>query len=259
MVISHAKRFGMFLPWKTASQTLALRLRPYDESPYSKFFEFNPHLNRVIHQHLTCADFAALPESRLGYFTGSFVRNPYDRAYSGFGELQRAVRWQPNLKFPSDWVRELVMTQLAETDMQLRRADYQFDAWIALLDEAQIYEAGRNTGFPLHPAHYWTHVAGRQCVDVVGRVERFEPDFASFCAHVGIEAGAENSNVVDLEAGSRTNPFGYRYVDRMNAASLTKINRLFAKDFELFGYRTVTGPATRSTAYRPAAGPIKAL
>ena len=49
MIISHQKRFVMFLPWKTASQTIALRLQPYNESPYGRFFYFNSHLNRVVH------------------------------------------------------------------------------------------------------------------------------------------------------------------------------------------------------------------
>jgi hypothetical protein len=73
MILSHAKRFVMFLPWKTASQTTASRIAAYNESPYSRFFHFNPHLCRVVHQHLICADFAALPESKNGYFLASFT------------------------------------------------------------------------------------------------------------------------------------------------------------------------------------------
>jgi hypothetical protein len=85
MIVSHTKKFIMFLPWKTASQTLSHRLHNLDESPYSKFFAFNIFLNRVVHQHLTCSDYCSLPESKLGYFLASFVRNPYDRIYSAFG------------------------------------------------------------------------------------------------------------------------------------------------------------------------------
>jgi hypothetical protein len=53
MIISNSKHFGMFLPWKTASQIMVERLVPYNESPYSRFFYFNEHLNRVVHQHIT--------------------------------------------------------------------------------------------------------------------------------------------------------------------------------------------------------------
>ena len=44
MVISHEKRFVMFLPWKTANQSTARRLNSYNESSYSRFFYFNQFL-----------------------------------------------------------------------------------------------------------------------------------------------------------------------------------------------------------------------
>jgi hypothetical protein len=237
MIISRIKRFVMFLPWKTASQTIALRLMPYGESPYDRFFYFNRHLNRVVHQHITCADFACLPESRERFFLGSFIRNPYDRAYSGFRQLQKDIESQPEATFPEKWIRELVMEQLEQNRIQLHQAEYQFDRWIALVREDQVYEAGRNTNFPLHPSHYWTHVAGHQFVDFIGRVERFETDFSDFASRCGIEkASSENFNVVELEGSAGDDPHGYRYAQRMSSASIDKINNLFSSDFELFGY-----------------------
>ncbi len=237
MIISHRKRFVMFKPWKTASSSMSARLDPFDESSHPKFFHFNPHLNRVVHQHMMCADFACLPESRLGYFAASFVRNPYDRVYSGFRQLQTDIRDQPHAAYPEPWIREHVMKQLAENFAQLCRAAFRFDEWLDLVGDDQIYEAGRNTNFPLHPAHYWTHVAGQQSVDFIGRVENFEADFQRFLDRVGIEPlPPVNANVVELEGGAPGNPHGYRYVERMHPRSIAKINRLFAKDFEIFGY-----------------------
>ena len=129
------------------------------------------------------------------------------------------------------------MKQLAENFAQLCRASFRFDEWFDLVGEDQIYEVGRNTSFPLHPAHYWTHTAGRLVVDFVGRVETFEADFQAFLDRVGIgPLPPTNCNVVDLEGGAAGNPHGYRYVDRMHARSIDKVNRLFARDFELFGY-----------------------
>ena len=158
MIVSHEKRFVMLLPWKTGSQTLIARLRSYNESAYHWFFHFEPHLNRVVHQHLTRSDFEALPESRLGYFLASFIRNPYDRAYSGFLELQRALRVEhAGLPIEEKWVRQLVMHQLDENRRQLEAAEGDFDRWLASVEDYQVFEAGRNTYFPLHPAHYWTH------------------------------------------------------------------------------------------------------
>ena len=242
MIISHRKRFVMYLPWKTASQTASVRLMPYNDSPYDPFFHFNPYLNRVVHQHLTCAEFACLPESKLGYFAASFARNPYDRAYSGFRQLQKDIRDQPRASYPEPWVRDHVMEQLAENSSRLCRAQFDFDRWLDLLGDDQVYELGRNTNLPIHPSHYWTHIAGRRAVDFVGRVEDFEADFREFLARVDIDpAGTdpENANVVELEGGSAGNPHGYRYVDRMDARSIAKINRLFERDFDLFGYERI--------------------
>jgi hypothetical protein len=129
------------------------------------------------------------------------------------------------------------MRQLENNLAQLRAANFQFDEWLHLVGEEQIYEAGFNTNFPLHPAHYWTHIAGNTFVNFIGRVENFEADFARFAERVGIDPAINvNLNVDDLTGSSDRNPFSYRYIDRMNVASIDKINRLFAEDFELFGY-----------------------
>ncbi len=230
----------MFLPWKTASQTIAVRLSAYNDSPYSPFFYFNTYLNRIVHQHVTCAEFACFPESRLRYFSASFVRNPYDRVYSGFRQLQRDIQDQPHANYPEPWIRDHVMKQLAENFAQLCQAQFEFDRWLELVREEQIYEVGRNTNFPLHPSHYWTHVAGQQAVQFIGRVESFETSFGEFLSLVGINSVEPvNANVVELDDKTARNPFGYRYVDRMNPRSLDKINRLFELDFELFNYERV--------------------
>jgi hypothetical protein len=238
MIISHKHKFVIFSPWKTASSTLGLRFRCYDESPYSPFFHFNPHLNRVVHQHLTLADFRLLPESRLGYATASFVRNPYDRAYSGFIQLQRDIAEQPRAAYPSEWIKELVTAQLAENTRRLIAAGYDFNQWILTLPEYEIHEAGRNTNMPLHPASYWTHAEGQQSVDFVGKVENFEDEVERLCTIIGIPIPAkESANVTDaLPDPSLLN---YRYVSRMSRVSIDRINRLFADDFATFGYEQV--------------------
>jgi hypothetical protein len=240
MIISHSKKFIMFLPWKTASQTMAERLSGFNESTYNRFFNFNPYLNRVIHQHLTCADFLGLPEAQHGYFLASFVRNPYDRVYSGFIQLKRDIAHQPNLKFHKPWVRDLVMSQLNENHEMLKKANHDFDDWVDLLEEHQVYEQGRNTNLPLHPAHYWTHIAGSQFVDFIGKVETFESDIGTFGDLVGIvDLPKTNSNVTELDAQSTDGPKGYRYADRMRPSSIRKINALFERDFELFDYQKI--------------------
>jgi len=83
-------------------------------------------------------------------------------------------------------------------------------------------------------------VADVRVADFIGRVETFEMDFSRFLSEVGIQIEElVNENVVDLKGDSDANPFGYRYVSRMNSRSKAKINELFAKDFEIFGYERI--------------------
>jgi hypothetical protein len=235
MILSHKHKFVILAPWKSASSTLWLRLSAYDESPYSGYFDFNPHLNRVVHQHLTLADFRMLPESLLGYTTAAFVRNPYDRVYSGFIQLQRDVIEQPKEVFPSEWIKQLVTDQLADIARRLITAGYDFNRWIMTLPEYEIHEAGRNTSMPLHPASYWTHTDGQQSIDFVGKVENFEDDLKRLCARIGIPLPAtENANVTG--GPPEPSPDNYRYASRMSRDAIDRINHLFANDFTTFGY-----------------------
>jgi hypothetical protein len=236
MIISHARKFAIFAPWKTASSTVDARFGDMNESPYSRFYYFSPHLNRVTHQHVTCAEFEAMPESRLGYATVAFTRNPYDRVYSGFIQVQRDIVRQSAVGYPTRWIGELVMRQLDANRRQLERANYNVDEWIASLAEDQIYNVGHNTSLPLHPAHYWTHLAGSRHVSIIGRVETFEDDLESICDRLGVQPPErQNRNVSDSAAGAGgAGP--YRHAGRMNARSIARINDLFADDFALLGY-----------------------
>jgi hypothetical protein len=240
MIICRSKAFIALAPWKTASSTLHRRLKQYNESPYSRFYYFNPDLQRVVHQHVTCAEFRSFPESKFGYFLASFVRNPYDRVYSGFLQLQKDLDLQPLAPFPERWIRDLVMKQLADNSAQLSTAGFDFNRWFDLIEEHQIYEVGHNTSFPLHPSHYWTHFAGTQMVDFIGKVESFETDFDRLCSKIGLICGDKiNENVGPEMPESESLQRSHKYLHLMSKASILKINRLFKSDFELFGYEVV--------------------
>ncbi|MBV8907673.1 MAG: sulfotransferase family 2 domain-containing protein [Sphingomonas sp.] len=235
MIISHAKKFVLLAPWKTASSTCHASLEQFNESSYSRFFHWSPQLSRVVHQHVTLADFLALPEGRLDYKVGAFVRNPYDRAYSGFLQLQRDFSKQPQLEYSPAWIGELVRAQIAENMSRVVQAGFDFNKWIHLLPDYEVYEPGRNTNMVLHPAHYWTHVDGKQRVGFVGKVESFDADFESFCEFAGIETPALSvANVSDVPDQSAVG--GTKYAGRMSRAALDRINELFASDFEYFAY-----------------------
>jgi sulfotransferase famil protein len=241
VILSNKYKFALLSPWKTASSTCHERLCSFNESEYSRFFQFNKHLNRVVHQHITFSEFLSLPEAQLGYTVGAFIRNPYDRAYSGFIQIQRDIVLQPRAQFPDQWVKDLVMTQLAENARRLIQSGYDFNKWILSIPEYEIFEVGRNTNFPLHPSHYWTHSSGNRVVDYIGKVERFEGDFAEFCLKVGIPVQPIlNVNVTASEEPHGSTSLGYKYISRMSATAIARINDLFREDFELFGYDMIT-------------------
>lgn len=240
MIISHAGRFIILAPWKTASTTVRARLGAYDEGRHPLLHHFDPHIGHVVHQHLTCAEYLCLPESRLGYVCAALVRNPYDRVYSGFIQLQRDQRALPQLRFREPWIADLVGRQAAELGAQLEGAGFDINRWVALLRDEQILNPGGNTSLPLHPAHYWTHVAGGQVVDFIGRVETFETDFAALCARIGVDPpAARNENV---SGGLETRgPGGYRHTAALSGETIARINHLFSADFDLFGYERLAG------------------
>jgi hypothetical protein len=239
MIISHARRFVLLATWKAATSTCHLRLGRYNESPYSRFYYYCPHLWQITHQHITYAQFGALPEAKAGYFTAAFARNPYDRVYSGFLQLQRDIRDQPGATYPSTDVKLAVSRQLAANLQQLAAADFDFDRWLASVDEAQVFDVGRNSSFPLHPSHFWTGADGSVDVDFVGRVERFEADFRQLCGLLDLEPPEELARQNANQSAPMTggSGFGYRYLHKMSAASIDKIDALFRTDFDLFGYK----------------------
>lgn len=224
----------LLAPWKTASQTCHASLEAYNDSRYERFFYFNKRLGRVIHQHATLGDFLALPEAELGYKIAAFVRNPYDRAYSGFIQIQRDFESQPRISVNPEWISNLIRVQIGENMARIIAAGFDFDKWIANLPEYEIYDSGRNTNMPLHPAHYWTHCEGNT-VDFVGKVEKFSEDFPEFCKFVGIET--PEIKIENITEQQQSLGLGYsRYAGKMSRRSIDRINELFSADFDFFGY-----------------------
>jgi hypothetical protein len=239
MIISHSKQFILLSPWKTASSTCHDSLAAYSESPYPRFFHFNPWLNRVVTQHLTLADLLALPEGKLDYRRAAFVRNPYDRAYSGFLQLQRDFSDQPKVGIDPGWITQLVRSQISRNMARVIAAGFDFDDWIALVPEYEIHEAGHNTNMVLHPCHYWTHINGVQQVGFIGRVEQFDADFADFCAFVGVEMPVIKAANISIDHQPALSIGGSRYVGKMSRRSIDRINDLFASDFDHFGHEMI--------------------
>ncbi|MCK9612914.1 MAG: sulfotransferase family 2 domain-containing protein [Bacteroidales bacterium] len=237
MIINFERKFAIFLPWKTASSTMFTRMAYFNQSSYSRFYDFNVHLKRIVHQHITVADFKGLPESLLPLKKIAFVRNPYDRVYSGFLQIQKDLKEQPDMPYPEPWIKNHVMKQLEANEKKLRLAGYNFDNWVALLQPEDVLQIGGNSSFPLYPAHYWTHDNDKLFVDFIGKVETFEEDFKKMLEFLDISDSynLENANINFLT--DEQSDSDYKYLEKMSEASIQKINSLFSNDFKLFGYK----------------------
>jgi hypothetical protein len=185
---------------------------------------------------MTVADFKGLPES-LDIKRIAFTRNPYDRLYSGFLQVQKDISEQPQMPYAEPWIKKHVLRQLSMNAHKLTEAHYDFDEWVALLEPEDIYQIGGNSSFPMYPAHYWTHDADKPFVDFTGKVESFEEDFIKMLDFLRISDSynLDNDNVNILPDKSAATV--YKYIDKMSGSSIEKINGLFEKDFQLFGYR----------------------
>ncbi len=105
------------------------------------------------------------------YFKFSFVRNPYDRVYSGFRQdLLASTRWaqwiavkKPIFDVIGDDFTAYMLHHVARTDI--------VNAWEWIC---------------FRPMTAFTHLDGRRVVDWVGRTERLETDLNEHEAKIGV-------------------------------------------------------------------------
>lgn len=235
MILSRKGSFVILAPWKTATQTIRARLHQVNESPYSPFFHFNLHLGKVSHQHLTLSEFLRLPEAKYVSCRAVFVRNPYDRVVSGFGQIQRDIVRHPHCVFPSSGVRDEVIASLAKAELRLADAGGDLNRWVENLEDYEVLDEKKSMVLPMHPCSYWTHIDGNKRIDYLGKVESFEQDFATLVRVLALDA--ERIPAISANIGSQGYDLqGYRHANKLGRRARDRINELFKDDFELFGY-----------------------
>ncbi|WP_373353495.1 sulfotransferase family 2 domain-containing protein [Pseudoroseicyclus sp. CXY001] len=146
------------------------------------------------------------PEVWQSYRSFAFVRHPYAHARSHYAYIQtyRYRRWQQIAKALS------------------------FESFLRWRLAGPPHWAKSRTGlFARLPDQAWflTDGEGRVIVDRVGRFERLAEDLAEICADAGLPAPA----LPHLRAGSGAGP-------EISDEAKALVQRLYARDFELFGY-----------------------
>ncbi len=249
MLISTSHQFILFLPQKCAASTLSQRLAPYrsnlacDGAGY-----FEPRLGRVLSNHVSQRDAhaAGYLDGCGNYFKAAFVRNPYDRVYSWFRWFQRVSvdRYEPDGQIDQ---AKAVIAAGEDTDGRkaafIKRTEWMRESIASANGDVNRFYAAHSNQYSL--ASTFTHHEGRQAVDWIGHVECFERDFDVFCERAGIEVESRiDANRSDVEPAERCiqHPLEmsseeHEYLERFNRSSIRRINRNFAEDFKLLGYR----------------------
>lgn len=178
-----------------------------------------PHL-----AHLTATEYL-----RLGYcsqdefrtfFKFSFVRNPFDRLVSAH-RFFRYHGLDERVTF-----KDLVFRWFP--DHTADNHDTAQDAYRHVIPQAR----------------FLSNEFGQTMVNFVGRFERLEEDFGKVRKHLGLGLGPlahENKSLTPPEvrnaaSPSRGNPL-IKYHEYYDAETEAFVARLYAQDFELFGYR----------------------
>lgn len=211
MLISNRYRFLYFVVPKSASATLRKSLGGFADIgwPVSNY-----------QQHMTVVQFHHSENAHLfdEYFKFTFVRNPYDRLYSGYLQdrhaSEQSSRWQLAKKSIFDEIGDDFPRYFNDHVIQ---ADIHRDwRWICF---CPMYEFAYSQ-------------SGERIVDFVGKVENFEADLVALSASLGIDIEkASDENVRSTICTAQP-----KYLGKYDRKTIAAVNRVYRKDFELFSY-----------------------
>lgn len=232
MIVSDDKKFIMFCPPKVGSSTLTSRLQEYDSR--DNFF-YQPRWNEELFKieelkHITYLEFLNYKDSELlkNYFKFCFVRNPYDRVYSGF--LMRCHHVK-NVKHPRlDENKEY----LNKLNHYLQKNEYSFNKSLKLLIDIE------DMGFI--PLNRYTHFNSKLAIDYIGYNEKFEEDFKEVCTLLNISNTPLTNRIIRTDPKPSSNPHemnmsDYKYLEYYQRSTIEFVNDYYNEDFEYFGYK----------------------
>ena len=207
MLYSDTREFLFIHNPKAAGTSIRQVLAPFDDSAGLYWHPFYvDRLSRIVDRAHICAneleDFDLLQKAAK-YFTFGFVRDPYERFMSAWDEhLHQHGESDEPFADPNEWIRQ-----------HLIPANVRYD-W-------------RYIHFC--PQHFFFY-RGRKCiVDYLGRFERIKDDWLSIQRIININAPLASTN-------NRRSSMRDAFFAKLNHASIERINEIYERDFELFGY-----------------------
>jgi len=149
-----------------------------------------------------------------GYFSFSFVRNPWDRiasSYRYFRSMQPEDRWYKGNEKLSNFAKEL-----------------SFNDFVHMVPEFQkmmTREKGSvRSGIHFQPFSYFLD----RPVDFIGKMENINRDYIKICSKL-------NTRIKPLKKVNTTNSFNYQ--DHYTKESRNLVYNLYYKDIEQYNYK----------------------
>lgn len=226
MILSHDRRFIFFCNGKTGTTSIEHVLEPYNEG---RAYAFRA-LGLFTDKHIPAAILrGCLPDAVWsGYFKFVFVRNPYDwfvsqwkhnfkpRAPGRYGAPWIGLSPQGELTYMGRPADELAHKELfSPGDVDLL---YEF---LATYHRTVPYaEGGFQSSHVFGPG-------GEQLVDFIGRYESLRADVDTVLQRIGVQAALPHLNRTVHRA----------YPAYFTPESAARVANLWARDFELLGYR----------------------
>lgn len=214
MNVSDRYRYIYFVAPKCGSATARYALKPYTDIGYPV---------TQVEQHVTIRKYLAKYETEgrfERYFKFTFVRNPYDRIYSGFKQdLLASTRWEP-------WIsrKAPIFARIGEN----------FERYlIEHAAKADIRNAWDWICFC--PMTEFAYLDGMRVVDWVGRMETIKQDLTTLGERLGVPIG-DIGHYNKKSAAADGPADAYRYLDRYTPDALACVNELYAEDFAAFDY-----------------------
>lgn len=209
MIISHRHKYLYFVIPKCASSTIRHSIRDYTDVGYP----VTDYPQHVPLRQFIASEYAEL----LGrYFAFTFVRNPYDRLYSGFLQDMKAggafPKWIP--------VKKPIFDAIG-TDFNRYMLEY-----VRFADISTAWE-----WICFCPMHEFVHLDGMCRLDWIGRAENVAGGLATLSEHLNVPIRkSDNSNVNTEYRGQ------LKYLGMYERATVELVNELYHDDFRLFGY-----------------------
>lgn len=205
MIISHKHKFLFVHNPKVGGSSIRKVLAPFHDAATSFWHQgWDYDENRVVDMaHLSAYQWL-VDDAVADLFKFGFIRNPYDRFFSALNEfIRRHSDSFPNLTVDK---LELVLTPAST------RYDWRFVHFC--------------------PQHVFFYVSGRSVVDFVGRHEHMERDWAAVSALTG--SVFRPKLPIEHERKSTGDQFPPEW--RVDRRVIQLVNRLYHRDFLLFGY-----------------------